>query len=336
MSCCRRTSGDVKNDAGSQDPSARWAPARWRPAAPERLAAQKLPVVATQTRNLALAHKTEIDDERMPTTYADYSNHVLLMLSAHGDDQAIRERMVRDVMKVDGVEHTEAEKTVGEIEQAAKSGLAMSRLPYRVGIAAALVAGFGSIPMCFDLHTVLWFNEQYVTMDVEDAKNLETWLEVGSWVVELDGAAARPGELLPPLPPVFPGPDEEHRHADVHGARPFARTSAARSSSVALTARRWRGSWRTSSASSSVLRTIMDRLGERQRRGRTRTTGRRRVRTCPPHFGRWQVVFQTRPPHWQPLFQRPVTSVPAEMAPERMTWTHEPGMQQVWPARAWP
>ena len=141
-----------------------------------RLAALKKP-----QRHLALAHKTEIDDERMPTTYADYSNHVLLMLSAHGDDQAIRERMVRDVMKVDGVEHTEAEKTVGEIEQAAKSGLAMSRLPYRVGIAAALVAGFGSIPMCFDLHTVLWFNEQYVTMDVEDAKNLETWLEVGSW-----------------------------------------------------------------------------------------------------------------------------------------------------------
>ena len=43
-------------------------------------------------RHLALAHKTEIDDERMPTTYADYSNHVLLMLSAHGDDQAIREK----------------------------------------------------------------------------------------------------------------------------------------------------------------------------------------------------------------------------------------------------
>ena len=80
-----------------------------------------------------------------------------------------------------GVDHVEAEGTGGEIEQAAKAGLAMARLPYRVGIAAALVAGFGSIPMCFDLHTVLWFNEQYVTMDVEDAKNLETWLEVGSW-----------------------------------------------------------------------------------------------------------------------------------------------------------
>ena len=145
-------------------------------ASQSRLAALKKP-----QRHLALAHKTEIDDERMPTTYADYSNHVLLMLSAHGDDQAIRERMVRDVMKVDGVDHVEAEGKVGEIEQAAKAGLAMSRLPYRVGIAAALVAGFGSIPMCFDLHTVLWFNEQYVTMDVEDAKNLETWLEVGSW-----------------------------------------------------------------------------------------------------------------------------------------------------------
>ena len=145
-----------------------------------RLAARQLPI-ATQTRAFAVTHKTKIDDERMPTAYADYSNHVLLMLSAHGDDQAIRERMVRDVVTVDNVDHAGAQQGVSDIEQAAKSGLSISRLPYRVGIAGALIAGFGSIPMCFDLHTVLWFNEQYVTMDVEDAKNLETWLEVGSW-----------------------------------------------------------------------------------------------------------------------------------------------------------
>ena len=60
-----------------------------------------------------------------------------------------------------------------------------------MGIAAALVAGFGSIPMCFDLHTVLWFNEQYVTMDVEDAKNLETSAGGRLVELELDGAAAR-------------------------------------------------------------------------------------------------------------------------------------------------
>mgnify|MGYP006202402365 FL=1 len=50
-----------------------------------------------------------------------------------------------------------------------------------MGIASALIAGFGSIPMCFDLHTTLWFNEGYVTTDVPEAKDLETWLEVGSW-----------------------------------------------------------------------------------------------------------------------------------------------------------
>merc|ERR1712224_1016992 len=60
-------------------------------------------------------------------------------------------------------------------------GLFLVRFPYRVGILAALVAGFGSIPMCFDLHTTLWFNEGYVTMDVPEPKDLETWLEVGSW-----------------------------------------------------------------------------------------------------------------------------------------------------------
>lgn len=35
--------------------------------------------------------------------------------------------------------------------------------------------------MIFDINTVMWFNELYVTSDVPEAKDLETPLEVGSW-----------------------------------------------------------------------------------------------------------------------------------------------------------
>ena len=116
-----------------------------------------------------------------PATYAQYGNDILVLLSDNGDDDASAERMIRDIMAVDGVDRAAAEPRLAELQVSAKSGLFLSRLPYRIGIAAALIAGFGSIPMCFDLHTTLWFNEGYVTTDVPEAKDLETWLEVGSW-----------------------------------------------------------------------------------------------------------------------------------------------------------
>lgn len=62
-----------------------------------------------------------------------------------------------------------------------RSGLFLATLPYKIGIASALIAGFGSLPMIFEYNTVLWFNEIYVTSDVPDAKDLETPLEVGSF-----------------------------------------------------------------------------------------------------------------------------------------------------------
>ena len=51
----------------------------------------------------------------------------------------------------------------------------------KVGIATAVTAAVVSIPMIFDINTVMYFNEIYVTSDVPDAKDLETPLEVGSW-----------------------------------------------------------------------------------------------------------------------------------------------------------
>lgn len=57
----------------------------------------------------------------------------------------------------------EAQPIFDKMVESNRNGLFLATLPYKVGIAAALVAGFGSLPMIFDINTVLWFNEIYVT-----------------------------------------------------------------------------------------------------------------------------------------------------------------------------
>jgi hypothetical protein len=54
-------------------------------------------------------------------------------------------------------------------------------LPYKIGITSALVAGFACFPLIFEIDTVLWFNENYVTADIPEPKDLETPLEVGGF-----------------------------------------------------------------------------------------------------------------------------------------------------------
>jgi len=44
-----------------------------------------------------------------------------------------------------------------------------------VGIAGATVAAFATFPLCFDLNTAMWFNDNFVTADVAEPEDLETW-----------------------------------------------------------------------------------------------------------------------------------------------------------------
>jgi len=42
-------------------------------------------------------------------------------------------------------------------------GLFLATLPYKIAIASALSVGVLSIPLIFEVNTVLWFNEAFVT-----------------------------------------------------------------------------------------------------------------------------------------------------------------------------
>ncbi len=84
-------------------------------------------------------------------------------------------------MSVDSIQYNEAEKVVEEISKENKKGMELAFLPYHIGMGVSIVAGVVSFPLIFDYNTVLMFNERFVTADLPDAKDLETFLEVGSF-----------------------------------------------------------------------------------------------------------------------------------------------------------
>lgn len=82
-------------------------------------------------------------------------------------------------MAVDNVEWEEARETMFEIEKVAIGDIKfLGLLPYRLGLLGVGAIAMSSCPLIFEYHTVLWFNEHYVTADVPEPKDLETFLEV--------------------------------------------------------------------------------------------------------------------------------------------------------------
>jgi hypothetical protein len=133
-----------------------------------------IPVARGQKPTLELAMA-------MPRDFCDMTNEALCIYAAQGNHEAHRERLLREIMNVDNVSWKDAHKKLEEMEAANKKTMFIATMPYKTGIAVAVIAGVGSLPMVFDLTTALWFNEYFVTADVAEPEDLETWLEVGSW-----------------------------------------------------------------------------------------------------------------------------------------------------------
>mmetsp|Transcript_18571 Transcript_18571/g.26053 ORF Transcript_18571/g.26053 Transcript_18571/m.26053 type:complete len:243 (-) Transcript_18571:120-848(-) len=109
----------------------------------------------------------------------EMSNDVLLAMAYEEYQPAREERLVREIMAVDEVEWEEANKIAQKMK--ADNKMSAATIPYKIGLFTALFAAGGSIPMVFSLNTALWFNEDFVTTDVPEPRDLETFLEVGSW-----------------------------------------------------------------------------------------------------------------------------------------------------------
>ena len=126
----------------------------------------------TPTMELAMA---------MPRGFCDMSNETLCIYAAQGDHGAHRERLLREIMSVDGVSWQDAHTKLDEMEKNNKKWMFLATVPYKTGVSVAVFGAVASLPMVFDLTTALWFNEYFVTQDIADPEDLETALEVGAW-----------------------------------------------------------------------------------------------------------------------------------------------------------
>jgi len=118
--------------------------------------------------------------KKMTKTFASMSNDQILHFAEMGVPEACRECIVRDVMSVDQVEYDEAMKVFEEIAKTNREGMFIHALPFYFGCGASVTLGYASIPLVFELRTVEWFNEKFVTTELPPVQDLETWLEVGS------------------------------------------------------------------------------------------------------------------------------------------------------------
>lgn len=117
----------------------------------------------------------------MPLSPQELDNASLVTLGALGEHSACKEILKRHIMSVDKVSYDEACGTFELILKKNREGMFLLALPYQIGISVAVLAGFGSLPMVFDLGVAEWFNEYFVTTDVPEPEDLETFLEVGNW-----------------------------------------------------------------------------------------------------------------------------------------------------------
>lgn len=117
----------------------------------------------------------------VPLSPQEMDNATLVTLASLGEHDACKEILIRHIMDVDRVDYDKATVKFVEISKKNMQGTWILNLPYKIGIVTAVGAALASFPLCFDLGTAGWFNKYYVTTDVPEPRDLETWLEVGSW-----------------------------------------------------------------------------------------------------------------------------------------------------------
>jgi len=117
----------------------------------------------------------------MPLDVSELSGESLVLLAEEGSHCACRERLIREVMRVDSTEWEDADVKVTQISKDNTRQQLRHILPHKIGIGTALISGAASVPMTFHRPTAEWMNEHFVTSAVPEPHELETFWEVGTW-----------------------------------------------------------------------------------------------------------------------------------------------------------
>ena len=110
-----------------------------------------------------------------------WDNWTCVRMAEANVSSAVRERLRREIMRVDEVAYSETNKKLLEMGTFIDEPQAMISAPYKVAIYASLATGYLSIPLVFHYGTASMFNDVFVTADPPAVGEAETCLEVGSW-----------------------------------------------------------------------------------------------------------------------------------------------------------
>lgn len=124
---------------------------------------------------------TVAQSQEAPQAFRELSHEAIYVLAERGDHLASEERLRRNVMAVDGIDYSAAGKKMREIRASSVKYVGLATVPYKVGIAAALVTGVGSVPMVFEYNLASWFNDNFATEEVPPIEELQTVYEIGTW-----------------------------------------------------------------------------------------------------------------------------------------------------------
>jgi hypothetical protein len=162
----------MPRDTNVRRPSPRLCPLHARPLAPRPARCRVAPRCPLDSHDRAstLSRRAQV-----------LSNESLYLLSHMGNKTATRERLRREIMVVDGVQYEETTAVLHEMNTKNTEGLALTKAPYQIALWTALISGWVSLPLVFHLPTALAFNDYFVTAEVADPQDLESYLEVGSW-----------------------------------------------------------------------------------------------------------------------------------------------------------
>mmetsp|Transcript_3192 Transcript_3192/g.3603 ORF Transcript_3192/g.3603 Transcript_3192/m.3603 type:complete len:257 (+) Transcript_3192:116-886(+) len=127
---------------------------------------------------------SEEEARDMPRKFRNCTNDTVFNLSVHGIHGARRERLVREIMMVDGVDWAPARQKANEMDKANDKGAWLVHLPYHIGVGMGFSGALIAVPLVFHQPTVFWFAKTVVELsdeEIPDPKELETFWQVGSF-----------------------------------------------------------------------------------------------------------------------------------------------------------
>jgi len=132
-----------------------------------------------------MSHRSSIEQAELQPGHACELNHKSLAhLAMLGNHVARRERLLREIMAVDGIPWGQAHAVLYEFDRHRETYYWLETLPYRLGITSAITAGFGSILLVFWGPAAGWYGIQIAGEELpegtEDISEL-TVNQVGTW-----------------------------------------------------------------------------------------------------------------------------------------------------------